>query len=106
MKLLVVEDDQSLQSALRKGFVKLGYAVDTASDGEEAIELFYAAFYDLIVLDLNLPKVVGIDVLKEIRKESLEIKIIILSARSEVEDKIVGLGGKGLLECKVGETKE
>ncbi len=91
MKLLVVEDEVSLQSALRKGFIKLGYAVDAASDGEEALELYYSSVYDVIILDINLPKIDGIEVLKEIRKENSEIKILILSARSELEDKIAGL---------------
>ncbi|MDO0825539.1 response regulator transcription factor [Desulfosporosinus nitroreducens] len=91
MKLLVIEDEISLQSALQKGFIKLGYAVDTASDGEEALEHYYSSPYDAIILDMNLPKIGGIDVLKEIRKENSEIKVLILSARSELEDKIAGL---------------
>ncbi|HWQ42287.1 MAG TPA: response regulator transcription factor [Desulfosporosinus sp.] len=91
MKLLVVEDEMSLQSALQKGFTKLGYAVDTASDGEEALKHYYSSLYDAIILDMNLPKIDGIDVLKEIRKENAEIKVLILSARSELEDKIAGL---------------
>ena len=88
---MIVEDELSLQGALCKGFNKLGYAVDSASDGEEALELYYSSFYDAIILDLNLPKLDGIDVLREIRKEDSKTKIIILSARSEVEDKILGL---------------
>ncbi|NLO87651.1 MAG: response regulator transcription factor [Firmicutes bacterium] len=91
MKLLIVEDELSLQKALCKGFAKLGYAVDAAADGEEALERYYSSFYDVIVLDLNLPKLDGIEVLKEIRKEDPETRIIILSARSEVEDKVLGL---------------
>ncbi|MFW2488624.1 response regulator transcription factor [Clostridium chromiireducens] len=91
MKILIIEDELSLQTALKKGFTKLCYAVDTASNGKEALEMYYSATYDLIILDLNLPKIDGIDVLKEIRKENIEIKVIILSARSEVEDKIIGL---------------
>jgi len=91
VKLLIVEDELSLQKALCKGFAKLGYAVDAAADGEEALERYYSSFYDVIVLDLNLPKLDGIEVLKEIRKEDPETRIIILSARSEVEDKVLGL---------------
>ncbi|MDR1540311.1 MAG: response regulator transcription factor [Clostridiales bacterium] len=91
MKLLVVEDEQSLRSALRKGFVKLGYAVDTAADGEEALELYYSSVYDAIILDINLPKMDGFEVLKELRKENTDVRVIILSARSELDDKIVGL---------------
>src|SRR5690606_19624254 len=91
VKLLIVDDELSLQKALCKGFAKLGYAVDAAADGEEALERYYSSFYDVIVLDLNLPKLDGIEVLKEIRKEDPETRIIILSARSEVEDKVLGL---------------
>jgi len=91
MKLLIVEDELSLQKALCKGFRKLGYTVDSASDGEEAVELFYSNTYALVVLDLNLPKLDGLEVLKQIRIECNKISVLILSARSAVEDKIVGL---------------
>jgi len=91
MKLLIVEDEMSLQTALCKGFRKLGYTVDAASDGEEAVELFYSNIYALVVLDLNLPKLDGLEVLKQVRIECNKIPVIILSARSAVEDKIVGL---------------
>lgn len=91
MRLLVVEDEINLAKALVKGLNKLNYSTDVATDGELALELFFSYEYDLIILDLNLPKIDGINVLKEIRKDNLDIKVIILSARSEVEDKIVGL---------------
>ena len=91
MKILVVEDELSLQKAIVKGLRKFGYAIDFASDGEDALFLVGVNFYDLIVLDLNLPKLDGIEVLKEVRKSNQEIKILILSARSEVENKIEGL---------------
>lgn len=91
MKILVVEDDLSTQKAIRKSLVKFGYAVDTASDGEEALLLFEINSYDVVVLDLNLPKIDGIDVLREIRRNNQELGVLILSARSEVDDKILGL---------------
>ena len=91
MKLLIVEDEVTLQKSLRKGFRKLEYTVDSAYDGEEALELFFSNAYDLIVLDLNLPKLDGMMVLKEIREDNKSIPILILSARSEVEDKMAGL---------------
>lgn len=91
MRLLVVEDEAGIRLALKKGFQKLGYAVDTAEDGEQALDLYYGANYDVVLLDLNLPKIDGLDVLKEIRRESAEQRVIILSARAEVEDKIAGL---------------
>lgn len=82
MKILVVEDDLSLQKSINTGLKRFGYAVDTASDGEEALQLFEINQYDAIVLDLNLPQIDGIEVLKEIRKNNQEIKILILSART------------------------
>jgi len=91
MKLLIIEDEQSLRDALCKGFEKLGYAVDTAGDGEAALSYYYGGLYDAIVLDLNLPKMDGLEVLKAIRDENEEAKVLILSARSEVENKITGL---------------
>ena len=91
MKLLIIEDDFGILKALKKGLAKLGYAVDCAFDGEMALELYYSNSYDLVVLDLNLPKIDGIDILKEMRKENKEIAVLILSARGEVEDKVIGL---------------
>jgi len=91
MKLLIIEDKKSLQAAVCKGFQTSGYTVDAASDGEEAVDLFFSNTYALIVLDLNLPKLDGLEVLREVRFENKEIPVIILSARSEVEDKITGL---------------
>ncbi|MDL2318650.1 response regulator transcription factor [Eubacteriales bacterium OttesenSCG-928-A19] len=91
MKLLIIEDEETLRKALQKGFVKLGYAVDTASDGEAALEQYYSAAYDAIILDLNLPKLDGLSVLGEIRKDSPDAKVLILSARNEIDDRIIGL---------------
>lgn len=91
MKLLIVEDEAGIRLALKKGFQKMGYAVDCASDGETALEQYYSAFYDAVLLDLNLPRLDGLEVLKEIRKENAEQRVLILSARSELEDKITGL---------------
>ncbi|WP_422658863.1 response regulator transcription factor [Paenibacillus sp. EC2-1] len=91
MKILLVEDDNLLNAVISKGLRKLGYAVDCSFDGEEALRLYEINSYDLIVLDLNLPIIDGIEVLKTIRHHDHEMKVIILSARSEVEDKIMGL---------------
>ena len=91
MKILIVEDESDICFALRRGFQKLGYAVDCASDGSEALEKYYGADYDVVLLDLNLPIIDGLDVLKEIRKENEEQKVLILSARADLEDKIIGL---------------
>lgn len=91
MKLLVVEDETALSSVLVRGLKKLSYAVDAAYDGEEALELLEINKYDLVVLDLNLPKVDGLEVLRRIRGGKEGPKVLILSARNEVGDKIQGL---------------
>ena len=91
MKLLIVEDNKSLQNVLVKGFKKFGYTVDAATDGEEALDLFFSNLYSLVVLDLNLPLLDGLEVLREIRNSQQETPVLILSARSEVEEKVTGL---------------
>ena len=68
-----------------------GYEVDTCYDGAEALECILAENYDLIVLDLNLPGMDGMDLLKELRKENEETKVLILSARGQIADKVEGV---------------
>ena len=91
MKVLLVEDEKTLSSIISKGLRKLSYAVDSAFDGQEALDFFYINNYDLIILDINIPKLDGFEVLKRIRKADNHIKIIILSAKNMVEDKVLGL---------------
>lgn len=91
MKLLVIEDEQDLLYALKKGLERKGFAVDTAEDGREGLALLEINEYDLLVLDLNLPGMDGMDVLREARKNDQSLKVLILSARGEVEDRIYGL---------------
>ncbi|OZB90984.1 response regulator transcription factor [Paenibacillus sp. XY044] len=91
MRILVVEDEMSLRKALCNGLKKYGYGVDPANDGEHALELIEIYAYDLVILDLNLPKMNGMDVLREVRKTNKQLRVLILSARTEVEDKISGL---------------
>lgn len=91
MKLLLVEDEEMLSTIIAKGLRKLGYAVDTVYDGEEALEYYELNGYDIIILDLNIPKIDGLDVLRSVRKKDIDTKILILSARANVDDKILGL---------------
>ncbi len=91
MKILLAEDEKLLSSAIAKGLKKVGYAVDQTYDGEEALEYLEINKYDLLILDLNMPKVDGITVLKTLRGTDTELKVLILSARSEIEDKVLGL---------------
>lgn len=91
MRILLVEDEKLLSDMVTKGLRNGGYAVDAVYDGEEALYQYEVNEYDLIVLDLNLPKVDGLDVLRKIRAADDKIKILILSARTKVEDRILGL---------------
>lgn len=91
MKILVVEDERTLAKTLGKGLKKLGYAVDCAFDGEEALELYEVNAYDLMILDLNLPKKDGMEVLRCVRSKDLYFRVIILSARSSVDERVAGL---------------
>ncbi|QIW21102.1 response regulator transcription factor [Bacillus thuringiensis] len=91
MRILVVEDELDLQEALAEGLRIEGYAVDTCSNGKDAYELAYVENYDLIILDLNLPKMDGLKVLEKLREENKELKVLILSARISVNDKVKGL---------------
>lgn len=91
MKLLLVEDEILLSAAIAKGLRKRGYAVDCAFDGEAALEQLSINEYDLLILDLNLPKLDGMEVLRQIREKDTNLRILILSARSSVPDKIAGL---------------
>lgn len=91
VRILVVEDELDLQEAILEGLRLDGYAVDGCSDGNTAYELLYVENYDLAILDLNLPGMDGLDVLEKIRIEKPELKILILSARATVKDKVMGL---------------
>lgn len=91
MRILLVEDERKLSDSIVKGLSNAGYAVDAAYDGEEALYEYEVNEYDLIILDLNLPKKDGIDVLREIREKDNEMKILILSARTKIDDRILGL---------------
>ena len=91
MKLLIIEDEERMNQLLVKVLRKLGYMTDSAFDGEEAIDLYFENKYDLVILDLNLPKLDGMEVLKVIREDNTHLPVLILSARSEITDKINGL---------------
>lgn len=91
MRLLIVEDEVDLVHALAKGLRKDGYAVDVALDGEEALYYAEVNTYDLMLLDLNLPGMDGLDVLARVLEERPQSKVLILSARTEVEERVQGL---------------
>jgi len=91
MRILVVEDDKAVANFVKRGLESEQYAVDVAVDGEEAQALVEAASFDLIILDLVLPKVDGWDVLKQIRNRKPSPPVLILSGRARVEDRVKGL---------------
>ena len=91
MRLFVIEDEQSLREDITKKLQRSGYEVDACGDGETASEYLSVEYYDLILLDLNLPKIDGMTLLRSFRKENQETPVLILSARSEIADKVEGL---------------
>lgn len=91
MRLLIVEDEKELCDTVAKSLYGAGYEVDTCYDGDEALDYILSDDYDLIVLDLNLPGTDGMDILRELRKKNEETKVLILSARSQIADKVEGL---------------
>jgi len=91
MQILLVEDDQALASALQQALQKQGYAVNAVATGEAAIYVIDTDAPDLVILDLGLPDIDGIDVLKRVRHKHSELPILLLTARSGIDDKIAGL---------------
>src|SRR5262245_14304940 len=91
MKILLVDDSQRLLRSLSQGLRKLGYAVDLASDGQEGLDLAAAYAYHVIVLDLMLPGVPGLEILQRLRAGGNGAHVLILSARDRVEDRVKGL---------------
>ena len=91
MRILLVEDDAMLGEAVRKGLAALAHAVDWARDGVAAAAHWRSAQYDLVLLDLGLPKRDGLGVLRDARRDGLETPVLILTARDAVSDRIAGL---------------
>jgi len=88
MRILIAEDDSALASFVQKGLESEHYAVDVSAEGEQARALGTEIDYDLVVLDLNLPKVDGIAILRHLRTKKSSMPILVLSARNKVEDRV------------------
>lgn len=91
MRILLVEDERRLSNVIKKGLEEEGFAVDVSYDGEEGEFMAESESYDLIILDVMLPKIDGIIVCKKIRKKGHKTPILMLTAKSTIEDKVLGL---------------
>jgi two-component system OmpR family response regulator len=91
MRILIVEDDELLSDSLRRAMRMAGHAAECAQDGEYASALIQDSHYDLVILDLNLPRVDGLTVLKQLRIRRPDLPVIILTARDTIEDRVHGL---------------
>lgn len=91
MKILIVDDENSLLKQLQQIFESQRYTVETATDGEDAFDKLFNGPFDLIILDIMMPKVDGLTVLQEIRKAGIKTPVLMLTAKGDVEDKIKGL---------------
>jgi len=91
MRVLVVEDERRLSGIIKRGLIEEGYAVDAVYDGEEAQYMAETTSYDIIILDIMLPKKDGIAVCKELRAKKINTPILMLTARDSVEDRVRGL---------------
>ena len=90
-RLLLVEDDAKLGAALAEGLARAQYAVDLATDGEAGLAYARGSAYDLVVLDIMLPKVDGFEVCRRLRADSIRTPILMLTARDAIRDRIAGL---------------
>jgi heavy metal response regulator len=93
MYILVVEDQRKVAGFLKKGLQEEGHTVDVAYDGEEGLVMAMINHYDLIILDIMLPKKNGMEVLRELRTEGIPAPVLMLTARDSLEDKVKGLDG-------------
>ena len=91
MRILVVEDERLLCDGIAEDLRLEKYTVDCCYDGPAACERLFVEPYDLVVLDLNLPGMDGLELLRHIRTEQPELRVLILSARSQLSDKVAGL---------------
>ncbi len=91
MRILVVEDEKKVASFIKKGLEEEGYAVDVAADGEEGLATALTRVHDLIILDIRLPKLDGLRVLRMLRQDDVTTPVLLLTVRATIEDKVLGL---------------
>ncbi|MBI4227345.1 MAG: response regulator transcription factor [Candidatus Omnitrophica bacterium] len=90
MKILLVEDDKRVASSIARGLREERYVVDVSSDGEDALYLAQTGEYDLVILDLLLPKRSGLEILQALRADRMTVPVLVLTAKAELEDKVRG----------------
>jgi len=95
MRILVVEDDKKIASFLLKGLKQSGFAADHAANGEDGLHLASATPYDAAVIDVMLPKLDGLSLVQQLRKQKVNLPVIILSAKASVDDRVKGLQSGG-----------
>lgn len=91
MRLLVVEDEKKVASFIRKGLEEEGYAVDVALDGEVGLQMATDRVHDLIILDIQLPRLSGMELLRSLRAKRIATPVLLLTVRAAIEDKVLGL---------------
>jgi heavy metal response regulator len=91
VRLLVVEDENKVASFIKKGLEEEGYAVDLAADGEAGLVMALERVHDLIILDIRLPKMDGLQVLQMLRQDKIATPVLLLTVRATIEDKVLGL---------------
>lgn len=91
MHILVVEDEEKVASFIKQGLEVSGYKVDSVGSGEDALQQLQAGEYDTVVLDMMLPGISGLDVVRELRRRQMDVPVVALTARGELEHRIAGL---------------
>ena len=91
MRILVVEDEPGVAQFVEQGLTESGYAIDVARDGQDGLEYALNANYDMIILDIMLPKIGGLEMLREIRDQGIKTPVLLLTARDTVDDRVQGL---------------
>lgn len=91
MRILVVEDEEKVSAFIQRGLEQASYAVDVADSGEVALEQLATIDYDAVLLDVMLPGITGLDVVRELRRQRKEVPVLALTARGGVDDRIEGL---------------
>jgi heavy metal response regulator len=91
MRLLVVEDEKKVAAFIKKGLEEEGYAVDVAHDGKLGLAMALDGVHDVVILDMNLPGMNGINVLQNLRKQKVTTPVLLLTVRATIEDKVIGL---------------